>query len=154
MNKTGLFLLAVIGLSLTVAGLFVMGGCVAKPQESSGEAIEYPYYDEIHTGKTEALAVTLEKGERFGAQLWVWKEDRFGFMEARGWRVPSTLVFYIRDPYGRKVIDAGRIEGRYEFDFTAEVAGDYQLVFDDSYGYCVIRIVHSSPEPLRDVSAH
>jgi len=63
-KKVSLFLLAVICSSLIVAGLFVMGGCAVEPQASGDEAIEYPYYDEIHTGPTEALAVTLEEGER------------------------------------------------------------------------------------------
>ena len=130
-----------------------MGGCAVEPRESGGEAIEYPYYDEIHTGKTEALAVTLEEGERFEARLWIWKAGRFAYFEVRGWRVPATLMFYIQGPDGEKVIDAGRIEGGYEFNFTAEVTGDYKLVFDDRDGWCVVRIGHNSPEPLRDVSA-
>ncbi len=155
MKKTGLFLSAVIGLSLIVAGLFVTGGCAAKSQESSSEAIEYPYYDEIHTGPTDALAVTLEKGERFKARLWIWKAGRFAFFEARGWRIPATLVFYVEAPNGEKVIDAGRIGGGYEgyeFDFTAEVAGDYKLVFDDRDGWCAVQIWYNSPHPLRDVT--
>ena len=152
-KKTRLLLLAVICSSLIVVGLSGMTGCAAEPRESGDEAIEYPYYDEIHTGPTEALAVTLEKGERFRARLWIWKAGRFAFFEVRGWRVPATLVFYIRDPYDRKIIDAGRIEGGYEFNFTAEVTGDYKMVFDDREGWCVVRIGHNSPEPLRDVSA-
>ncbi len=152
MKKTSLVLLAVICLSMTVAGLFVMGGCAVEPQASGDEAIAYPYYDEIHTAPTEALAVTLEERERFEARLWIWKAGRFAYFEVRGWRVPTTLMFYIQGPNGEKVIDAGRIEGGYEFNFTAEVAGDYKLVFDDRDGWCVVKIEHNSPEPLRDVS--
>jgi len=61
-------------------------------------------------------------------------------------------MFYIQGPNGEKVIDAGRIEHTYEFDFTAEVAGDYKLVFDDSDGWCAVQIWHNSPEPLHDVT--
>ena len=153
MKKTRLLLLAAICSSLIVVGLSGMTGCAAEPRESGDEAIEYLYYDEIHTGQTSALAVKLEEGERFRARLWIWKAGRFAFFEVRGWRVPGTLAFYIRDPYGSKIIDAGRIEGMYEFDFTAEVAGDYRLVFDDRESWCVVRIGHNSPEPLRDVTA-
>lgn len=133
-----------------------MGGCAVEPQASGDEAVKYPYYHEFHTGKTEALAVTLEEGERFEARLWIWKADRFAFFEPRGWRIPSTLMFYVDGPNGEKVVDAGRIGDEYkgyEFDFTAEVAGDYKLVFDDRDGWCTVQIWHNSPEPLRDVSA-
>lgn len=153
MKKRVLLLLAAICSSLIMAGLLGVSGCAVGPQGSGNESAEYEYYIEVHTYKTSALAVELEEGERFGAHLWIWKEDKLGFMEARGWRVPSALLFYIQDPYGRRIIDAGRIERVYEFAFTAEVAGDYWLIFDDSDGYCVVRIVHNSPTPLRDVSA-
>ena len=57
-----------------------MSGCAVEPPKNENDAIEYPYYTEIHTYKTSALVVKLEKGERFGARLWIWKEDRLGFM--------------------------------------------------------------------------
>ncbi len=74
-------------------------------------------------------------------------------MEARGWRIPSHIWFHIEGPYGNGVVDAVRIEGEYQTSFTAEISGDYKMVFDDSEGYCFIRIVHNSPQPLVDVNA-
>lgn len=153
MKKRELLLLLVICLPLVMLALLGLSGCAVEYQGGWNETAEYPYFTEIHTIKTSALAVELEEGEEFGARLWVWKEDRFGFMEARGWRVPSTLLFYVDDPYGERIVDAGRIGSVYGVAFDADVSGDYQLIFDDSDGYCVVRIVYNSPEPLRDINA-
>ena len=152
MKKSGLLLLFGICSSLIMAGLLGASGCAVKTQEGVNETDEYPYYAEVHTFETSSLTVKLEEGQSFGAQLWAWKEDKLRFMRAYGWRVPAELVFYIEDPYGQRAIDAGRIEYTYEFAFTPEVSGDYRLIFDDSYGDCVVRIVHNSAEPLLEVS--
>ena len=153
MKKKGFLLLFVICSSLLVVGVLGLGGCAVERQGHVNETAEYPYYTEIHTYRTPALAVELEEGERFRARLWVWKEDKLSFMATTGWRIPASLLFYVQDPYGGRIIDAGRISNEYEVDFTAEVAGDYQLIFDDRDGYCAVRIIHNSPEPLRDISA-
>ncbi len=152
-KKKSLLLLFVICSSLLVVGMLGLGGCAVERQGSVNETAEYSYYTEIHTYRTPVLAVELEEGGRFRARLWVWKEDKFGSMTTTGWRIPSTVELYIQDPNGGKVIDAGRIGNEYEVDFTAEVAGDYQLIFDDRDGYCVVRIIHNSPEPMRDIGA-
>ena len=152
-KKKSFLLLFVICSSLLVVGMLGLGGCAVERQGGVNETDEYPYYTEIHTYRTPALAVELEEGERFRARLWVWKEDKLGSMTTTGWRMPSAVEFYVQDPNGARIIDAGRIERTYEFAFTAEVAGDYQLIFDDRDGYCVVRIIHNSPQPLRDIGA-
>lgn len=116
--------------------------------ENGEEAIVYKYYTDIPTYHIATLAVKLGKGERLGARLTIWKahkdQPRIGQYGA--------LLFYISDPYHRRIIDAGRIEGVYEFSFTAEVSGDYKLNFIDREGHCVIRMEHNSPALLRDIS--
>jgi len=52
-------------------------------------------------------------------------EDRLGFMEAWGWRIPSHIWFHIESPHGDRVVDAVRINGEYQASFTAGTSGDY-----------------------------
>lgn len=122
----------------------LLAGC-AQP-----ESVTYGYYTKIPTVDVAALAVTLGIGESFEGRLEIWKAH---------WRDPriagaaqGSLVFYVRDPYHRKILDAGHIEGVYEFAFTAETSGEYMLVFDDAHGHCVVVMHHNYSGTLEDVS--
>lgn len=111
--------------------------------------ISYSKHYTIPTYHIAAVAISLGKGEVFEAQMAIYKG--FRDTEARP-RADGTIIFWIYDPNYRKVVDAGRIEGYYEFTFTVETSGDHILVFEDTEGECFIYMDYNSPASLRDAS--
>jgi len=101
------------------------------------EEISYSKRYTIDTSHIAAAGVTLGKGEVFEGRLSI----RYG-----------SIVFWISDPYWYRVVDAGRIEGEYEFAFVVEKSGEYRLVFDDSEGSLIIHLDYNSPSSLTDAS--
>ncbi|MCL5265476.1 MAG: protein kinase [Chloroflexi bacterium] len=47
------------------------------------------------------------------------------FMDAAG----NTVTFWVEDPYGEPILDAGTVSGRYSFSFIAHKTGVHRLVF-------------------------
>lgn len=146
-------ILLTLTLAITSLAALALAGCSTTPRPSGGETDQYPYYTEIQSKRTEALTLKLEEGEEFGGHLWVWKWDRLGFMQPQAWRIPQAMTFSIEGPAGDTVLDAVRIEYEYEFTITAPSTGEYTLVFDDSEGYCVVRMTHNSPKTLGEIIA-
>ncbi|MBI2328616.1 MAG: hypothetical protein HYU85_03120 [Chloroflexi bacterium] len=102
----------------------------------SGE-VSYTKKYQIDTSHIAAAKIALGKGEVF--------EGRLSLQH-------GAIIFWIDDPMWRKVVDAGRVEGVYEFAFTAEVSGDYLIVFDDKEGKLIVYLEYNSPASLRDAS--
>lgn len=112
----------------------------AEQNEDKSEPQEKVIYTKryvIDTAHIAAASVKLGKGEVFEARMSI---------------VGGSLIFYVRDPRWRKVVDAGRIEGEYEFAFEVEESGEYQLIFDDREGHRTIYLDYNSPSSLQDAS--
>ena len=105
------------------------------------QPVTYEYCNEIATTDVVLVAVTLDRGESFEGRLEIWEASKAHPREQGSQE--GKLVFYVVDPNEIKVIDAGLIEGIYEFDFAAKVPGYYLLVFDDAYGPCIVQMHHN-----------
>ena len=113
------------------------------------EGITYSRQYVIQTFYVASAVVSLGKGEVFEARMSVVKADRDKPILPP---LEGSIVFWIYDPHWRKVVDAGRIEGEYEFAFPVEESGNYMLVFQDTEGYRIIYFEYNSPSPLQDAS--
>jgi len=69
------------------------------------------------------------------------------FMDAAG----NTVTFWVEDPYGEPILDAGTVSGRYNFSFVASKTGVYNLVFANRAWFVTRtmrvwwRVLNSSP---------
>ena len=45
----------------------------------------------------------------------------------------DDINFYVKDPYGTVILDAGRVKGRYDFVIPIEHSGVYTLYFDNTF---------------------
>ena len=84
--------------------------------------------------------VKLGAGDKFEARMTIRSSGN-----------PGALVFYVRNSVGR-VLDAGRIEGVYEFSFIADRSDDYHLVFIDDEMKCIVAIEYNGPDNWWDAS--
>jgi hypothetical protein len=149
--------------SLSVFSVLALSACsspveapqeiVHPPAEGLLDAATQPMHWEhsyfIPTYHIAAASVTLAKGEVFQASMTILKANK---EEAVDPSVVGAIVFWVWTPKWSKIVDAGRIEGSYQFGFTVEESGDYILVFEDAYGDCVILMDYNSPSELRDAS--
>jgi len=146
---------AVIILTLVLL-VFAHTSCASRetsPQSPEKTAYSLEYADKIQfsTYDTVEFAMTLGKGDYFEAKLILLKANKK--VEA----IPlsaGSIIFWVNNMYGQKILDAGRIEESYSFNFTAVESGDYQLVFQrpDKNTDCIIIMSYNSPGPLRDVT--
>ncbi len=121
---------------------------VLAPEEqkrSQQEGVSYSKHCFIPTYHIPSASAVLAKGEVFEARMVIGKADGSELVTPP---VAGTIVFWIWDPDYHKVVDAGRIEGNYEFSFTVEESGDHILVFKDEEGECIIWMEYSSPANL------
>jgi hypothetical protein len=121
-----------------------------ESETKTPEAIGYSHHYIVPTYDIAAATVTLAKGEVFQAHMLIQKANKRELMNPS---VDGAIVFWIWDPHYRKIIDAGRISGVYDFSLSVEESGDYILVFEDSReGECIIFMDYNSPTELRDAS--
>lgn len=103
-----------IGAVLIIVGLFFY----LSPYTTSTKTEDY----DVHRGiMLELTWPDLEKGERIA-----------GYFTIRGGN--EEVEFYIKDPYGAIIHDAGTVKSRHDFAFTAEHSGVYSLYFENYAG--------------------
>ena len=82
--------------------------------------------------QTLTLTMHFEKGERM--------EGYFKCMHANDIR-SDDIRFYIKNPYGAVILDAGTVTGRHDFAFTAEHSGVFTLYFDNTFSLLTSKII-------------
>ena len=103
-----------IGAILIIVGLFLY----FSPYTTSTKTEDY----DVRRGvMLEVTWPDLEKGERIS-----------GYFTIRGG--DEEVKFYIKDPYGAIIHDAGTVKSRHDFAFTAEHSGVYSLYFENYAG--------------------
>jgi len=120
-------------------------------QPPQQEDVSYSKHYIIPTIHIAAASAVLGKGEVFEARMIIQKADG---SEAITPPVDGAIVFWIWNSNYRKVVDAGRIEGFYEFSYLVEESGTHTLVFQDEEGECVIYMDYNSPAKLTDASVY
>jgi len=121
----------------------------AKYGKAPEEVITYSYFNKFASFDVAAAGVTLGKGDKFEAHMIVWKAEGCEPV------LPLTegeIVFWIRGPSYKKVVDTGRVHGESRFGFVAEESGEYQLIFDDRDQKCFIEFYYNSPGKIWDIS--
>ena len=56
-----------------------------------------------------------------------------GYLTVRGGN--DDIRFYIEDSFGNKVLDKNRVNGRYDFMYTAQSDGFHTMFFDNSFSW-------------------
>jgi len=82
------------------------------------------YYD-VESGQGFEVTIRFEKDEIVEAGYLTVKHGSVGSWDER-------VRFYIMNPYGAIIHDAGMVVGRHNFAFTAEHSGVYSFYFDNS----------------------
>ena len=77
----------------------------------------------------------------------IYKTDKWEIISPR---VEGEIVFWVRNPNYRKIVDAGHIVGEYSFKFAAQELGTYELIFDNKDEKCYIEIYYNSPVKMWD----
>lgn len=71
------------------------------------------------------------------------KHERLeGYFTVRGGN--DDVKFYIKNPYGAVILDAGMVTGRHDFAFTAEHEGVYTLYFDNTFSLITSKTIFLS----------
>lgn len=92
---------------------------------------ELPYHMKFSSADVATMGFRLGKGDQFAARITI----------PRG-----SVIFWVRDPWYRQIVDPGTISGVYEFTFIAERSGQYAMTFDDARGHVTIDMVHNFGE--------
>ena len=120
-----------------------------EQKDSQQEDVSYSKHYIIPTIHIAAASAELGKGEVFEARMIIQKADGSEPVKPP---VDGAIIFWIWNSNWRKVVDAGRIQGFYEFSFLVEESGTHTLVFEDEEGECVIYMDYNSPAKLTDAS--
>lgn len=81
--------------------------------------------------QTLTLTMHFEEGERIE-----------GYFTVRGGN--DDVKFYIKNPYGAIILDAGMMTGRHDFAFTAEHTGVFTLYFDNTFSLLTSKTIFFS----------
>lgn len=64
----------------------------------------------------------------------------------------DDINFYIEDPYGNTIYNAGRVSGRHSYSFTAQTTGVYSLYFDNSFSFITSKLVFVTSKPTLEIA--
>jgi hypothetical protein len=106
----GLLIMNVVSCTSGVGGLGVVGHVV-------------PYQDSNFTVKPSSsmtITINMAKGAVFE-----------GYLTVQGGS--NDIGFYIKDSHGNKVLDENRVNGKYDFSYTATLGGFHIIYFDNSF---------------------
>ncbi|GEM_PF-5655254 len=107
---------------LVISTLLLVGCSQAGGLGSVGSVI-VPYKDDSFTIKPLSKAsgtVDMRNGAIFE-----------GYLTIRGGN--NDIEFYVQDSYGKKVLSAGRVTGRYDFNYKATSEGFHTFYFDNNF---------------------
>ena len=128
MSKNSIFIFFAL-LLLLIPGCGLTGGG-SGGLGPVGEVI-IPYSDRtLDVDPLEAL--TLSVNMREGTVL-------EGYLTVRGGN--DDVRFYIEDSQGNRVLDINRVRDRYDFSYTATLAGFHTLYFDNSFSWFTSKLV-------------
>jgi hypothetical protein len=100
--------------------------------QSLTNQIKYSKYGGFSTFDVRDLLVRLGKGDKFEGHFIMQTRVITGPVPEKDWKwVDGGEVIFTVEGNNKKLIDAGRIQNEYSFEFVAEVSGDYRLIFVD-----------------------
>lgn len=91
-----------------------------------------PYRDEHFTvkpGHATTITINMNSGAVFE-----------GYLTVRGGN--DDVRFYIEDSYGHIVLDKNRVQGRYDFYYTATSEGFHTIYMDNTFGWITSKEVY------------
>jgi len=120
----------IVAISITSVFLLPLGCGLFDGGGSSGGLgplgpVIVPYQDDSFTVEPFSK-MTITINMRAGAVL-------EGYLTVRGGN--DDIRFYIEDSYGTMLLDKNRVQGRFDFSFTASTAGFHTMFFDNSFSW-------------------
>ncbi len=116
--------LTFVGFAITIIGLFLYLSPYITSPTRTGDHYVYAL-------QTLTLTMHFDRGERLE-----------GYFTVRGGN--DDVKFYIKNPYGAVILDAGTVTGRHDFAFTAEHEGVYTLYFDNTFSLITSKTIFLS----------
>jgi cell division protein FtsB len=114
------------------------------------KSIIYEHYGWLKTAEVRWITVMLGKGDRFEGLIVI--STKVGTGTDWYYEKGGEIIFEIREPNNiTKLIDAGRIQDEYSFEFVAEESGNYRLVFNDPTYKSRVELYYNSPTIITDL---